>query len=54
MIIKENPSFSARRVKKELDTKKFGFTQLGWFAVRSEMKRLKLNSRSKRRAFAAQ
>ncbi len=52
VIIKENPGYGAYRIKKELNTPKYGFTKVGWFKVRSELARLNLNSKSRRYQFA--
>ncbi len=52
IIVKENPNFGAYRIKKELNTPKFGYTKVGWFKVRSELARLNLNSKSRRFQFA--
>jgi len=48
LIVKENPFFGAFKIKKELNSARFGFTKIGWFQVRSELARLNLNSRSRR------
>jgi len=52
MIVKENPSFGARKIKKELYTEKFGYSRVGWFTVRAELGKLNLKSRSRRYQFA--
>lgn len=52
MIVKENPSLSPRKIKRELYTAKYGYSRIGWFAVRSELKKLNLLNRSKRYEFA--
>ncbi len=52
MIIKENPNYGAFKIKKELNTAKYGYTQVGWFKVRSELARMNLNSKTKRYQFA--
>jgi len=52
LIIKENPSYGAFKIKKELNTARFGYTKMGWFQVRSELAKLNLNSRSRRYEFA--
>jgi anti-sigma B factor antagonist len=52
LIIKENPSFGAFKIKKELNSSKFGYTKIGWFQVRSLLAQLNLNSRSRRYQFA--
>jgi len=48
LIVKENPFYGAFKIKKELNSARFGFTKIGWFQVRSELARLNLNSRSRR------
>ncbi len=52
LIIKENPSFGAFKIKKELNSSKFGYTKIGWFQVRSILAQMNLNSRSRRYQFA--
>lgn len=52
MIIRENPSYGAFKIKKELNTAKYGYTKVGWFTVRSELSRLNLNTRARRYEFA--
>jgi len=52
MIVKENPSFGARKIKKELYTARFGYSRVGWFTVRAELGKLNLKSRSRRYQFA--
>ncbi|RMH63463.1 MAG: STAS domain-containing protein [Calditrichaeota bacterium] len=51
-IVKENPEYGSLKIKRELNTARYGFTRIGWFAVRNELARLKLNKRSKRYEFA--
>jgi anti-sigma B factor antagonist len=51
-IVKENPDYGAYKIKKELNTAKYGFTNLGWFFVKSELGKLDLNSKSKRYSYA--
>lgn len=51
-VIKENPSFGAFKIKKELNSSKYGYNKVGWFEVRSELAKLNLNSRSRRYKFA--
>jgi len=51
-IVQENPSYGAFKIKKELNTAKYGYTSIGWFKVRSELARLNLNSKSRRYQFA--
>lgn len=52
MIIKENPSYGSYRIKKELNTPKYGYTKVGWFKVRSILAKLNLNTKSRRFQFA--
>lgn len=52
MIVKENPTYGALKIKRELNMIKYGFTRIGWLKVRSELKRLKLNSTARRYKFA--
>ncbi|HGY56633.1 MAG TPA: STAS domain-containing protein [Caldithrix abyssi] len=52
MIVKENPHYGAYKIKKELNTAKYGFTKVGWFAVRAELNKLNLKSRNQRLEFA--
>jgi len=53
-IIKEYPHFGAYKIKKELNSAKYGFVRVGWFAIRSELGRLDLKSKSKRYTYATQ
>jgi anti-sigma B factor antagonist len=53
-IIKENPHFGAYKIKKELNSAKYGFTRVGWFAIRNELSRMDLKSKSKRYSYATQ
>lgn len=52
LIVKENPSYGSYRIKKELNTPKFGYTKVGWFKVRSILAKLNLNSKSRRFQYA--
>lgn len=52
LIVKENPFFGAFKIKKELNTARFGYTSIGWFRVRSELAKLNLNSRTRRYEYA--
>lgn len=52
MIVKENPTYGALKIKRELNMIKYGFTKIGWMKVRAELKRLKLNSTARRYKFA--
>jgi anti-sigma B factor antagonist len=51
-IVKENPEYGALKIKKELNSARYGYTKMGWFGVRSELSKLKLNNRSKRFEYA--
>lgn len=50
-VIKENPSFGAYKIKRELNSSRYGHMKVGWFEVRAELARLNLNSRSRRYKF---
>jgi len=52
IVVKENPSLNPRKIKQELYTARFGYSRIGWFAVRAELKKLNLLSRTKRYEFA--
>ena len=52
IVVKENPSLSPRKIKHELYTARFGYSRIGWLAVRAELKKLNLLSRTKRYEFA--
>jgi anti-sigma B factor antagonist len=52
MIIRDNPSFGAFKIKSELYTARYGFSRVGWFAIRSELAKMNLNSRARRYEFA--
>ena len=51
-LVKENPQFGSLKIKRELNSARYGYTKMGWFSVRSELAKLKLNNRSKRNAYA--
>lgn len=51
-IIEENPELGAYKIKKELNSAKYGFMRVGWFTVRNELSRMDLKSKSKRYAQA--
>lgn len=51
-LVKENPSLSPRKLKHELYTARFGYTRIGWLAIRAELKKLNLLKRTKRYEFA--
>jgi anti-sigma B factor antagonist len=52
LIIKKNPEYGAFQIKKELNSVNYGFMRIGWFAVKSELKKLGFNSKTKRYDFA--
>ncbi|MBD3225095.1 MAG: anti-sigma factor antagonist [Caldithrix sp.] len=52
MIIRENPSYGALKIKRELYSARYGYTKIGWFKTRQLLSEMKLNSKSKRYAFA--
>ena len=52
IVVKENPSLTPRKIKQELYTARFGYSRIGWLAVRAELKKLNLLSRTKRYEFA--
>jgi len=51
-LVKENPEFGSYKIKRELNSARYGYTKIGWFGVRSELAKLKLNNRSKRYEYA--
>ncbi len=53
-IIQENPQYGAYKIKKELNSAKYGFIRIGWFTVRNELSKMDLKSKSKRYSFATQ
>lgn len=53
LIVREHPHFGAYKIKRLLNTSKYGFTKVGWFEVRSLLVRMRLNSRSRRYDFSA-
>jgi anti-sigma B factor antagonist len=53
-IIQENPQYGAYKIKKELNSAKYGFIRVGWFVVRNELSKMDLKSKSKRYSFATQ
>jgi anti-sigma B factor antagonist len=53
-IIQENPQFGAYKIKKELNSAKYGFIRIGWFTVRNELSKMGLKSKSKRYSYATQ
>lgn len=52
-IVARNPELGAYRIRQWLNSADFGFTRVGWLKMRSLLKKMNLNSRDKRRAFAA-
>jgi len=53
-IIREHPAYGAYKIKKELNSAKYGFMKIGWFSIRSELNKLDLKSKAKRYNFATQ
>ena len=53
-IILDNPQYGAYKIKKELNSAKYGFIRVGWFAIRNELSRMGLKSKSKRYSYATQ
>ena len=53
-IIRENPQYGAYKIKKELNSAKYGFIRIGWFAVRNQLGKMDLKSKSKRYSHATQ
>ena len=51
-MVEEDPEFGSLKIKRELNSARYGYTKIGWFAVRSELAKLKLNNRSKRYQYA--
>jgi anti-sigma B factor antagonist len=51
-IISKNPNLGSYKINKKLNTLEFGYTKLGWFAVRSLLNKLGLNNKKNRRKFA--
>jgi len=51
-IIRENPQYGAYKIKKELNSAKYGFMRIGWFAIRNLLGKMDLKSRSKRYSHA--
>lgn len=47
-IVKDNPEFGSLKIKKELNTARYGYSKIGWFGVRAELSKLNLSNRSKR------
>lgn len=53
-IVQENPQSGAYKIKKELNSPKYGFIRIGWFAVRNELGKMGLKSKSKRYSYVTQ
>lgn len=52
MIIMENPSYGAFKIKRELYTAKYGYSRVGWFTIRAELAKLNLSTRTQRYSYA--
>ena len=53
-IIQDNPEYGAYKIKKELNSAKYGFIRIGWLTVRNELGKMGLKSKSKRYSYATQ
>jgi anti-sigma B factor antagonist len=53
-IIQENPQYGAYKIKKELNSAKYGFMRVGWFTIRNELSKMDMKSKSKRYSYATQ
>jgi len=53
-IIQENPQYGAYKIKKELNSAKYGFIRIGWFAIRNELNKIGMKSKSQRYSYATQ
>jgi anti-anti-sigma factor len=51
-IIARNPNFGAYKIKKMLNSSRYGFSKVGWLRVRSILSDLNLKSRKRRKEFA--
>ena len=51
-IIQDNPGYGAYKIKKELNSAKYGFIRIGWLTVRSELGKMGLKSKSRRYSYA--
>lgn len=51
-IIQDNPEYGAYKIKKELNSAKYGFIRIGWLTVRSELGKMGLKSKSRRYSYA--
>ncbi|MDQ7052635.1 MAG: SpoIIE family protein phosphatase [candidate division KSB1 bacterium] len=52
-IIKNHPEYGAKRISDELNTEKYGYTQISESKIYEELVRLRLNTRQLREAFVA-
>ena len=50
-IVIENPFLGVNGIRRELNTEKYGFVRVGWFRMRSLLKKLNLESKEKRYRF---
>ena len=53
-IVRENPQSGAYKIKKELNSAKYGFIRIGWFTTRNELGKMGLKSKSKRYSYVTQ
>jgi anti-anti-sigma factor len=51
-IVARNPNIGAYKIKKMLNSSRYGFSRVGWFKVRSILSDLNLKSRKRRKEFA--
>jgi len=51
-IVARNPNVGAYRINQIMNSSKYGFTKIGWFKVRSILKKMGLKSKKSRMAFA--
>ena len=51
-IIARNPNIGAYKIKKLLNSSRYGFSKMGWLRVRSVLSDLNLKSRKRRKEFA--
>ena len=52
-IISRDPNIGAYKINKILNTRRYGYTKVGWFGVRSILNSLGLNSRKNRKEFSS-
>jgi anti-anti-sigma factor len=52
-VVARNPNLGAYKIKKILNSSKYGFTRIGWRGVRSVLNELGLNNRKRRQEFAS-